>query len=112
MRTTYRNKVYILTNQRHTVVYVGVTSNLSKRVHQHKTKFYKGFTSKYNVDKLVYFESFSHIMDAIRREKQIKKYRREKKDALVNTVNPEWKELNPDLGIDQLTSNVPPMAER
>jgi putative endonuclease len=94
MRITNRNKVYILTNKGDTVLYVGVTSNLSQRMHQHKTKRYKGFTSKYNVDKLVYFESFPSIMEAIIREKQIKKYRREKKDALINIVNPKWEELD------------------
>lgn len=101
-KPNYRNKVYILTNRNNTVVYVGVTSDLSKRVHRHKIKYYKGFTSKYNIDKLIYFESFRLITEAIAREKQIKKYRREKKDALINAVNPNWKELNPDLPIDQL----------
>lgn len=93
MRTTNRNKVYILTNRKRTVLYVGVTSNLSQRVHRHKTKYYKGFTSKYNVDKLVYFESYPGIVEAIEREKQIKKYRREKKEALINANNPEWNEI-------------------
>lgn len=102
MEPNYQNKVYIMTNRNHTALYVGVTSDLPQRVHRHKTKYYKGFTSKYNIDKLVYFESFSKIMDAITREKQVKKYRREKKEALINAVNPDWKELDPNLGIDQL----------
>ena len=93
MTTTYNNIVYILTNDRHTVLYIGVTSDLPKRIHQHKTKYYKGFTSRYNVSKLIYFESFPKITEAISREKQMKKYRREKKEALVNEVNPEWNEV-------------------
>ena len=65
--------IYIITNQHHTVLYVGVTSNLPGRIGQHKDKFYpKSFTAKYNVDKLVYFEVFNSIVDAIMREKQIK----------------------------------------
>ena len=95
VKVAERYKVYILTNRNHTVLYVGVTSDLTKRIHQHKTKFYSGFTSKYNVNKLVYFESFPTILDAITREKQIKKYRREKKNALINALNPEWNELFP-----------------
>lgn len=97
MKTIYRNKVYIMTNLRHTVLYIGVTSDLSLRVHRHKIKYYKGFTSKYNVDKLIYFESFQTISEAIRREKQLKKYRREKKEALINATNPKWEELIPEI---------------
>ncbi|MCV9388508.1 GIY-YIG nuclease family protein [Reichenbachiella ulvae] len=90
--------VYIMTNARHTVLYVGVTSNLIARVQEHKDKVYpSSFTSKYNVFKLVYFEGFHSIEEAIDREKQVKKYRREKKDALVNQTNPEWKDLFDEL---------------
>ncbi|MEX1193040.1 MAG: GIY-YIG nuclease family protein [Brumimicrobium sp.] len=96
MSTTNRNKVYITTNRNHTVLYVGSSSDLSSRIHKHKTKFYKGFTSKYNVDKLVYFESFPRITEAHKRERQVKKYRREKKEALINAINPEWNELDPN----------------
>lgn len=73
MNSSEKYKVYILTNRNHTVLYIGVTSNLIQRIQQHKLKHFKGFTSKYNVDKLVYFESFSTIWEAIAREKQIKK---------------------------------------
>ncbi len=75
-------------------MYVGMTNNLERRVYEHKQKLIKGFTSKYNIHKLVYFEQFSNAQDAIAREKQIKKWRREKKNNLVMTLNPEWKDLS------------------
>ena len=86
--------VYFLTNKTNTVIYIGVTSNLEKRIYQHKTKTYKGFTSKYNCDKLVYFETFSDINDAIAREKQLKAGNRKRKEELINVNNPEWKDLS------------------
>ena len=90
--------VYIITNTHHPVFYTGVTSNLYSRTHQHKTKHYpKSFTARYNCDKLVYFESFPSIVEAIAREKQLKKYRREKKVALIIQMNPEWRDLFDDL---------------
>ena len=85
--------VYILTNKTETVLYTGVTNNLIRRCHEHKTKLNKGFASKYNVDKLVYFENFDYILQAIKREKQIKGYSRAKKENLINSVNKEWNEL-------------------
>ncbi|MEQ9165526.1 MAG: GIY-YIG nuclease family protein [Fulvivirga sp.] len=86
--------VYIMTNQHHTVYYTGVTSDLIARVQEHKMKVYpKSFTSKYNINKLVYWESFHSIEEAIMREKQIKAYRREKKLALINEFNPEGIDL-------------------
>jgi putative endonuclease len=75
-------------------MYVGMTNNLERRVYEHKHKLVKGFTSKYNVNKLVYFEQFSDAQAAIAREKEIKKWRREKKNNLVNASNPEWKDLS------------------
>ncbi len=86
--------VYIMTNQRNTVLYTGVTSGLSKRVYDHKTKAVKGFTSKYNINKLVYYEVFDNPLDAITREKQIKAGSRKKKIDLINKLNPEWKDLS------------------
>ncbi len=86
--------VYILTNWNNRVMYVGVTNNLERRIYEHKNKVLDGFTKKYNVDKLVYFEQTSDIRAAIEREKQIKGWLREKKNALVETVNPEWKDLS------------------
>lgn len=86
--------MYIMTNTHHTVFYTGVTSNLITRMYQHKTKFYpRSFTARYNIHKLVYFETFHSIVEAIDREKQIKKYRREKKIALIEGMNPQWNDL-------------------
>ncbi|MGI0107880.1 GIY-YIG nuclease family protein [Salinimicrobium sp. WS361] len=90
MRTSH---VYILTNKNHTVLYVGVTSDLVKRIGQHKTKFYKGFTSRYNCDHLVYYQPFSDIRDAIMYEKKLKAGNRANKEKLINEMNPEWKDL-------------------
>ena len=86
--------VYILTNKNHTVLYTGVTNDLNKRVWQHKQKVIKGFTQKYNITELIYFESFDLVELAIEKEKQIKGYSRAKKEALINSFNPEWKHLH------------------
>jgi putative endonuclease len=85
--------VYIMTNAYNKVLYTGVTNDLERRCYEHKHKKVKGFTSKYNVDKLVYFEKFDFIELAISREKQIKGYSRAKKIALINAFNKQWKEL-------------------
>ncbi len=85
--------VYILTNRSRTL-YTGVTNHLERRVWQHKQGAVPGFTSKYRIDRLVYFESFRDIRVAIRREKQIKGWRREKKIALITSKNPGWKDLS------------------
>jgi putative endonuclease len=89
--------VYILTNKYNKVLYVGVTNNLIRRVYEHKNKLISGFTSKYNVNKLVYYESFQSVFDAIKREKEIKGWKREKKVTLINSFNPEWKDLYEEL---------------
>tara|TARA_R110002051_G_scaffold131151_1_gene205008 strand:+ start:4902 stop:5180 length:279 start_codon:yes stop_codon:yes gene_type:complete len=87
--------VYILTNKNNTTLYVGVTANLGKRIQQHKNKHdKKSFTAKYNVDKLVYYEVFQEIGDAIAREKQIKAGNRAKKIALIEKKNPDWEDLS------------------
>jgi len=83
-----------MSNKNNTVIYIGITSNLLKRVYQHKTKAYKGFTYKYNCDMLIYFEEFNDINQAISREKQLKAGNRKKKEDLINSVNPEWKDLS------------------
>ena len=86
--------IYIITNNNHTVLYTGVTSNLSKRIKEHQDKRFQGsFSAKYNANKLVYYEAFQMIGDAISREKQIKAGSRAKKIALINTVNAEWDDL-------------------
>ena len=83
-----------MANKNNTTIYVGVTSNLTKRVYQHKAKTYKGFTAKYNCNKLVYFEEYDSIEEAIVREKQIKKGNRKRKEDLINKDNPEWNDLS------------------
>ena len=75
-------------------MYVGMTNNLERRVYEHKHKLVEGFTAKYNVNKLVYFEQTNDVKAAIAREKEIKKWRREKKNALVQESNPQWKDLS------------------
>ncbi len=82
-----------MTNKINTVIYTGVTSDLQKRIYEHKEKVIEGFTKKYNVDKLVYYEVFDSIEDAISREKQIKAGSRKKKMDLVNALNPNFKDL-------------------
>ena len=89
-----QSAVYFMANKNNTVIYIGVTSHLIKRVYQHKTKADKGFTEKYNCDKLVYFEVFSDFNEAILREKQLKKGNRNRKNLLVNNENPKWKDLS------------------
>lgn len=85
--------VYIMTNKNNTVLYTGVTSDLPRRVWQHKEKINIGFAEAYNVNKLVYCEEFAHISDAIAREKQIKAGSRQKKIDLINSLNPECRDL-------------------
>jgi putative endonuclease len=85
--------VYILTNRNNKVMYVGVTSNLERRLAQHKDKSVSGFTAKYRVDRLVYYELTNDVLSAIAREKEVKKWRREKKNRLVESINPQWIEL-------------------
>ena len=86
--------VYLLSNWNNKVLYIGVTNNLERRIIEHRQKLVPGFTEKYNVNKLVYFEQTNDVISAISREKQLKKWRREKKNALVNSVNPGWKDLS------------------
>ena len=89
--------VYILFNKSDGVLYTGVTSDLVKRVFEHKSKVIKGFTQKYNVDKLGYYEVYEDIEKAILREKQIKAGSRKKKIELIESMNPEWKDLYEDI---------------
>ncbi len=85
--------VYILTNNHGNVMYIGVTSNLERRVLEHKSGLIEGFTKKYKISKLVYYEQTSSVESAILREKEIKKWRREKKNALVIKMNPQREDL-------------------
>ena len=93
----HRYFVYILTNRHHTALYVGVTNDLVRRVHEHRTKIASTFTTRYNVDKLVFFEETGDVRAAIAREKQIKGGSRANKIALVNAFNPDWRDLFDDL---------------
>lgn len=91
MNTYY---VYILTNWNNRVMYIGVTNNLQHRLQQHKHGVYEGFTKKYRVHKLVYYETASDVRAAIQREKQLKGWRRDRKNLLVESVNPHWLDLS------------------
>jgi len=88
---------YMVTNRTNRVIYTGVTSDLPKRIYEHKEKIIEGFTKKYNVTKLVYYEVFEDIEDAIAREKQIKAGPRRKKLDLIKAMNPEFKDLYEEL---------------
>ena len=85
--------VYIMANDRNGTLYVGVTSDLPKRVYEHKNSIMKGFTSKYQLNKLVYYEVFDDELTAIQREKNLKKYNRNWKKDLIESQNPEWADL-------------------
>lgn len=85
--------VYILCSQKNGTLYVGVTGDLARRIYEHKNKIISGFTSKYNVDKLIYAESFKYVRDALVREKQIKKWPRAMKINLIEQANPKWLDL-------------------
>ena len=91
--------VYILTNATRTL-YAGVTNDLERRLHEHKAKLVPGFSSKYNVNWLVYYEQTSDVNSALAREKQIKAWRRSKKVALINAMNPRWRDLSLDWQAD------------
>ncbi len=89
--------IYIMTNERNAAIYTGVTNNLRRRVFEHKEKLAEGFTKKYNITKLVYYEIFEDVENAILREKQIKGGSRQKKIELVNSMNKEWRDLYTEL---------------
>ncbi len=86
--------VYILTNKSNRVMYIGVTNNLERRLYEHKQELVEGFTKRYHVHKLVYYEQTSDIRSAIQREKELKGWLRAKKNALVETMNPTWRDLS------------------
>ncbi|HHV65571.1 MAG TPA: GIY-YIG nuclease family protein [Peptococcaceae bacterium] len=88
--------VYIMTNWNNKVLYTGITNDLERRIYEHKNKLIEGFTKKYNVNKLVYYECTTDVYSAITREKQIKGWTRQKKNELVQSVNPEWRDLSED----------------
>lgn len=86
--------VYILTNKSDKVIYIGITNNLDRRIYEHKNKLVEGFTKKYNVKKLIYYEQTNDVEAAIAREKQLKGWIRKKKNNLVETMNSDWKDLS------------------
>ncbi len=88
--------VYILTSRNDRVMYIGVTNDLTRRIYEHKQELIEGFTKRYHVHKMVYYEMTSDVKIAIEREKQLKHWVRAKKNALVETMNPEWKDLSED----------------
>ena len=89
----------MLTTWNNHVLYIGVTNNLKRRIYEHKHKLVDGFTKKYNLKKLVYYEEKKQIKDAIAREKELKGWTRVRKDALVNSFNPNWRDLATDLNL-------------
>ena len=89
----YKYYTYIMTNKSNSVLYVGVTNDLWRRVGEHKQNLVDGFTKRYNAHKLVYYEIFNDIKQAIKREKQIKGWLRARKNELISSLNPEWNEL-------------------
>jgi len=97
--------VYILSNKSKTL-YIGVTNNLIRRMYEHKQKLINGFSKKYNLTKLVYFESTTDINAAIKREKQLKNWHREWKINLIESRNPDWKDLSNEIGLDAESSSA------
>ena len=89
--------IYLMTNDNNTVIYTGVTNDLKRRVYEHKEKLVKGFTKKYNIDKLVYYEVCGDVIAAISREKQIKAGSRNKKISLIESMNEGWRDLYNEL---------------
>jgi len=83
----------MMANRGNTVIYTGVTNNLIRRIYEHKNKLIKGFSSKYKLHKLIYYDIYENIYEAIRREKQIKAGSRKKKNNLIESINPDWKDL-------------------
>ena len=90
----YNYFVYILTNKKNGTLYIGVTNNLERRIWEHKNELHEGFTKKYKLKKLIYYEQFISIADAIKREKQLKGWLRSKKIELIEANNPNWDDLS------------------
>ena len=89
--------VYILADQNNRTLYIGVTDNLSRRLYEHRSKQIDGFTKKYHICKLVYFEEYSEVEEAIAREKQLKRWTRRKKDMIIMTQNPYWEDFGEEI---------------
>ena len=95
-KDTRQYYVYILTNKNNKVLYIGVTNDLERRIFEHKNKLAEGFTKKYNLNKLIYYEVTQDANSAIEREKQLKNWHRDWKINLINSFNPDWKDLSED----------------
>ena len=94
--------IYIMTNKHRNVLYIGVTGDLETRIYQHKKHLFKGsFTDKYNCEYCIYYEEFDYINNAIDRETELKKWNRKKKEALINKINPKWREIVNERGFIQ-----------
>ena len=93
--------VYILTNKNNTTLYTGITRNLKRRVAEHKLHINKGFSDRYNTEKLVYYEVYDLLVDGIHREKQLKKWHREWKEKLISEFNPTWEDLSESIGLNE-----------
>ncbi len=96
MRSEYRFYVYMMQSNSRRTLYIGMTNDLYRRVYQHKTREFRGFTYDYDAVRLVYWESFDEVQKAINREKQLKNWRRDKKEWLIQRANPDWKDLSAD----------------
>ena len=95
-RNYYQYYVYLLSSKKNGTLYIGVTNDLERRMFEHKNKLVSGFTAKYNVNKLMYFEDFQYVNDALKREKQLKNWNRQWKIDLIEKENKEWKDLSVD----------------
>ena len=95
-RNVHQYYVYILTNKKNGTIYIGMTNDLERRIFEHKNKLIDGFTKKYCLDKLIYFEQFNYVNDAILREKRLKKWKRQWKICLIEEDNPKWHDLASD----------------
>ena len=103
--------VYMMTNKHHNVLYTGFTNDLLRRVYTHKEHLLSdSFTARYHVDQLVYFETTNDVRVAIEREKQIKSWNRKRKNELVESINPQWRDLYPDISREQLNFDSPEIA--
>ena len=92
--------IYILANKYNNVLYIGVTRNIQRRIAEHKLHINKGFSDKYKTEKLVYYETYMRLDDAIKREKTLKHWRRSWKEKLISDFNPSWEDLTESLGVD------------
>ena len=95
-KTIHQYHLYILANKKNGTLYIGVSNNLERRMFEHKNKLIQGFTKKYGLDKLVYFETYQYVNDAIKREKNMKKWKRQWKINLIEEHNPNWEDLSKD----------------